>query len=41
MDASNLTWREKLAIVDTTARIAVAMFLVMAGFCELLVAAGG
>ena len=32
MDASNLTWRDKLAIIDTTARIAARMFLMMAAF---------
>lgn len=39
MDTANLTWRDKIAIADTTLRIALAMFLVMAGFCELLLAA--
>jgi hypothetical protein len=41
MDGSNLTWREKLATLDVTARIAAVMFLAMAMFCELLVAAHG
>ena len=36
MDTSGLTWRDKLAIVDTTARIALTMFLAMALFCEVL-----
>jgi hypothetical protein len=35
-----LTWRDKVAIIDTTARIAVTMFIAIAVFCELLVAAG-
>lgn len=39
MDTANLTWRDKMAIVDTTLRIALAMFLAMAGFCELLLVA--
>ncbi|MFN7917095.1 MAG: hypothetical protein U0Q55_17250 [Vicinamibacterales bacterium] len=39
MDTANLSWRDKVAIVDTTLRIALAMFLAMAGFCELLLAA--
>ena len=37
MDTTSLTWREKLAIVDTTARIAMTMFLMLAGFSELVV----
>jgi len=37
MDTSSLTWRDKLAIVDTTARIALTMFLMLMGFSELLV----
>lgn len=41
MDKSNLTWREKAATLDLTARIAVVMFLVMAAFCELLAAVHG
>ena len=41
MDTSNLTWRDKLAIIDTTARIAVGMFLTMVVFCELLIVAHG
>ena len=41
MDKPNLTWREKAATLDLTARIAVVMFLAMAAFCELLVAAHG
>ena len=36
MDTSGLTWRDKLAIADITARIAVTMFLAMAAFCEVL-----
>ena len=41
MDTSELTWREKAAILDTTARIAVGMFLVVAAFCELLAVVHG
>jgi hypothetical protein len=37
MDTENLTWRDKVAIVDVTARIAAGMFLAVAVFCELLV----
>ena len=37
MDTSLLTWRDKVAIADTTARIAVAMFLGVVAFCEVLV----
>lgn len=40
MDTSELTWRDKVAIIDTTARIAATMFIAIAAFCELLVAAG-
>jgi hypothetical protein len=36
MDTSDLTWRDKLAIVDVTARIAIAMLLAMMAFCEVL-----
>jgi hypothetical protein len=36
MDTSELTWRDKLAIADVTARIAIAMFLVVVAFCEVL-----
>jgi hypothetical protein len=39
MDTTSLTWRDKLAIVDTTARIALTMFLMLVGFSELLVIA--
>jgi hypothetical protein len=39
MDTANLTWRDKVAVADMTLRIALAMFLAMAGFCELLLAA--
>ena len=38
--SEELTWRDKVAIIDTTARIAATMFIVIAAFCELLVAAG-
>lgn len=41
MATSDLTLRDKLAIVDTTARIAVAMFLVLVAFCELILAVQG
>ena len=37
MDTSMLTLRDKVAIVDTTLRIAVAMFLALVGFSELLI----
>ena len=37
MDTADLTWRDKLAIADTTARIAMTMFLLIAGFSELVV----
>jgi hypothetical protein len=37
MDTAHLSWREKLAIVDTTARIAMTMFLMLVGFSELVV----
>jgi hypothetical protein len=36
MDASSLSVKDKVAIVDTTLRIAVAMFLALVGFSELL-----
>ena len=36
MDTSDLTWQDKLAIVDVTARIAAAMFLIVFTFCEVL-----
>jgi len=36
MDAPSLSAREKVAIADTTLRIAVAMFLALVGFSELL-----
>jgi len=41
MDTSDLTLREKLAIVDTTVRIAVAMFLGLVAFCELILTVQG
>lgn len=41
MDKTDLTWREKAATLDITARIAVVMFLAIAAFAELLVAAHG
>ena len=41
MDTSELTWRDKAAILDMTARIAAGMFLVMAAFCELLAVVHG
>lgn len=37
----DLTWRDKVAIIDTTARIAVTMFLFVVAFCELLLVAQG
>jgi hypothetical protein len=37
MDTTSLTWRDKLAIVETTAQIALTMFLMLVGFSELLV----
>ncbi len=37
MDTSNLTWRDKVAILDVTARIAAGMFLSIALFSELVV----
>lgn len=36
MDTADLTWRDKLAIADTTARIAAVMLLVIVAFCEVL-----
>jgi len=36
MDAPSLSVKEKVAIADTTLRIAVAMFLALVGFSELL-----
>jgi len=36
MDTSSLTVADKLAIADTTLRIAVAMFLALIAFSELL-----
>ena len=41
VDTSELTWRDKAAILDITARIAVGMFLMMAAFCELLAVVHG
>lgn len=41
MDTSNLTWRDKVAILDITARIAAGMFLTVAAFCELLIVVHG
>lgn len=37
MDTSNLTWRDKVAILDVTARIAAGMFLTFAAFSQLIV----
>jgi hypothetical protein len=37
MDTENLTWRDKLQIVDVTARIAVSMFLAFAAVAEIIV----
>jgi hypothetical protein len=39
VDTTNLTWRDKAAIADLTARIALTIFLVIAASCELLMAA--
>jgi hypothetical protein len=36
MDTSSLTAADKLAIADTTLRIALAMFLALVAFSELL-----
>jgi hypothetical protein len=41
MNSSDLTWRDKLAILDLTARIAVGMFLAVAAFCELVITVSG
>ena len=41
MDTADLTWRDKIAIIDVTARIAVSMFLAVVAFCELLRAIRG
>jgi hypothetical protein len=41
MDTTNLTLRDKIAIVDTTARIALAMLLVLVLFCELILTVQG
>jgi hypothetical protein len=38
MDGSNLTWREKLAMLDTSARVAATMFLAIAAACEAFMA---
>lgn len=38
MDTSDLTPRDKAAILDVTARIAAAMLLAIVAFSELLVA---
>jgi hypothetical protein len=41
MDTQNLTWHDKIRIVDITARIAVSMFLAFAAVAELIVVAIG
>jgi hypothetical protein len=41
MDTTELSWRDKVAIVDVTTRVAVAMFLMIVAFCELLVVVRG
>lgn len=41
MDTSDLTWREKAAILDTTARIGLGMFLAVVAFCEILIVVHG
>jgi len=41
MDTSNLTVRDKIAIIDTTARLALAMFLALFLFCELILTVQG
>ena len=35
-DAGELTWRDKIAILDVTGRIAVSMFLTIVVLCRLL-----
>jgi hypothetical protein len=37
MDTENLTLRDKIQIVDVTARIAVSMFLAFAAVAEIIV----
>ena len=37
MDTQNLTWYDKLRIVDITARVAVSMFLVVAAISQVVV----
>ena len=37
MDTDNLTWRDKVQIIDTTARIALSMFLAFAAVAEIIV----
>lgn len=39
METENLTWRDKLRILDVSARIAVAMFLACAAVSEIVVVA--
>ena len=41
MDTSDLTLRDKIAIIDTTARLAAAMFLVLVLVCELILTVQG
>ena len=41
MDTSDLTLRDKVAILDVTARIAVSMLLVLVAVSELLVVMTG
>lgn len=41
MDTTDLTWRDKVAILDVTARIAVTMLLAVVAFCELLLVVKG
>jgi hypothetical protein len=41
MDTSELTLRDKVAIVDLTARIALSLLLVIVAFSELVVAMAG
>ena len=41
LDTTNLTWRDKVAIIDTTARIALGMFLTLVAFCELIIVVSG
>jgi hypothetical protein len=37
MDTVDLTWRDKLRIIDITARVAASMFLAVAAVSQLVV----